>query len=111
MWLTSAFGLRASRSQSPSRLTASTSAASVAPGKATIHQSPENRYLLPIEISVPSDGCVGQADAEERQRRLGDDGQAEIDGQDHQHGADHIGQDMAQHDQRRRQADEPGGLT
>ena len=36
-------GLSASRNQSPSRLTASTSAASVRPGKATIHHSPENR--------------------------------------------------------------------
>ena len=36
-------GLSASRSQSPSRFTASTSAASVRLGKATIHHSPENR--------------------------------------------------------------------
>ena len=36
-------GLSASRSQSPSRFTASTRAASVRLGKATIHHSPENR--------------------------------------------------------------------
>jgi len=37
------FGLSASRSQSPSRLMASTRSASAIPGKATIHHSPENR--------------------------------------------------------------------
>src|SRR6202044_1349155 len=36
-------GLSASRNQSPSRFTASTRAASVRLGKATIHHSPENR--------------------------------------------------------------------
>ena len=36
-------GLRASRNQSPSRLTASTRAASVRLGNVTIHHSPENR--------------------------------------------------------------------
>ena len=53
------FGLSASRSQSPSRLTASTSSASVMPGKIAIHHSPENRKSLPMRISVPSEGCVG----------------------------------------------------
>src|SRR6185312_14876982 len=53
------FGLSASRSQSPSRLTASTRMASVMPGKMVIHHSPENRKSLPMRISVPSDGCVG----------------------------------------------------
>src|SRR5579863_5009542 len=37
------FGFKASRSQSPSRLTDRTSAASAMPGKATIHHSPANR--------------------------------------------------------------------
>src|ERR1041385_1581380 len=52
------FGFSASRSQSPSRFTASTSAASVIPGKIAIHHSPANRYFCPIWISVPSEGCV-----------------------------------------------------
>src|SRR5438876_1110956 len=37
------FGLSASRSQSPSRLTESTRVTSAAPGKTTIHQTPEIR--------------------------------------------------------------------
>src|SRR5690348_10532143 len=52
------FGLRASRSQSPSRLTARTNAASVIPGNTTIHHSPDCRRSLPSRMSVPSDGCV-----------------------------------------------------
>src|SRR5207253_1887368 len=52
------FGFSASRSQSPSRFTASTSAASVMPGKIAIHHSPANRYFCPIWIKVPSEGCV-----------------------------------------------------
>src|SRR4029079_12380712 len=53
------FGFMASRSQSPSRFTAKTKAASVTPGKATIHHSPEKRKSLPMRISVPSRGWVG----------------------------------------------------
>src|SRR5262249_25746333 len=53
------FGLRASRSQSPRRLTASTSAASATPGNSTIQYSPDIRKLLPMRISVPSEGSVG----------------------------------------------------
>src|SRR5207253_1497803 len=53
------FGLSASRSQSPSRLIASTMITSAAPGKIVIHHSPEKRKSLPMRISVPSDGRVG----------------------------------------------------
>src|SRR5439155_8560031 len=53
------FGLSASRSQSPSRLIASTMITSAAPGKIVIHHSPENKKSLPTRISVPSDGRVG----------------------------------------------------
>src|SRR5262245_30771294 len=53
------FGLSASRSQSPRRFTANAKRASVNPGNATIHQEPENRYLLPTWIMVPSEGSVG----------------------------------------------------
>ncbi|MGZ2476315.1 hypothetical protein ACVI1N_004670 [Sinorhizobium medicae] len=53
------FGLRASRSQSPSMLTATTSMQSCRTGKRTIHQEPENRNWLPIRISVPRDGWLG----------------------------------------------------
>src|SRR5690606_5279628 len=53
------FGLSASRSQSPSRLTASTSIASATPGKIAIHHSPEKRKSFPIRIKVPREGCVG----------------------------------------------------
>ena len=52
-------GLSASRSQSPSRLIASTMITSAAPGKTVIHHSPEKRKSLPTRISVPSEGCVG----------------------------------------------------
>src|SRR5258706_3187709 len=52
-------GLKASRSQSPSRLTESTRITSAAPGKTVIHHSPENRKSLPMRISVPSEGWVG----------------------------------------------------
>ena len=51
-------------------------------------------------------GLVGrQADPQKGERRLGDDGKAQIDGEDDQDRADHIGQDMAQHDERGRNAD------
>src|SRR5256886_33250 len=53
------FGFRASRSQSPSRLTDSTSVTGAAPGNTVIHHSPENRKSLPTRISVPSEGRVG----------------------------------------------------
>src|SRR5438105_8538305 len=53
------FGFSASRSQSPSRLIASTMITSAAPGKIVIHHSPENKKSLPTRISVPSDGRVG----------------------------------------------------
>ena len=53
------FGLSASRSQSPRRLTDSTSAPARSPGKIAIHHSPANRKSLPIRIRVPSEGCVG----------------------------------------------------
>src|ERR1700694_5033852 len=52
-------GLSASRSQSPSRLIASTMMTRAAPGKTVIHHSPEKRKSLPTRISVPSEGCVG----------------------------------------------------
>src|SRR3546814_4952241 len=52
------FGFRASRSQSPNRLTASTRMASAAPGKMVIHHEPENRKSLPTLTRVPSDGAV-----------------------------------------------------
>src|SRR5205814_1016380 len=52
-------GFSASRSQSPSRLTLSAISTSAAPGKKTIHHSPENRKSLPMRIIVPSDGEVG----------------------------------------------------
>src|SRR5690606_13293786 len=52
-------GLSASRSQSPSRLTASASRTSVTEGKNRIHHSPENRNCWPMRISVPSEGWVG----------------------------------------------------
>ena len=82
------FGLSASRSQSPSRLTDSTRSTSATPGKTVIHHSPENRNSLPTRISVPSEGCGRRhADAEEGQRRLGDDREAEVDRRDHQHRA------------------------
>src|SRR6185503_12761311 len=52
------FGLSASRSQSPSRLTDSTRVTSASPGNTVIHHSPENRKSLPTRISVPSEGWV-----------------------------------------------------
>ena len=80
------FGLSASRSQSPSRLTDSTSTTSAMPGNTVIHHSPENRKSLPTRISVPSDGLRRRhADAEEGQRRFGDDRGGDMDGGDHQH--------------------------
>src|SRR6266705_2210476 len=53
------FGFRASRSQSPSRLTDSTRVTSATPGNTVIHHSPENRKSLPTRIKVPSEGRVG----------------------------------------------------
>src|SRR3546814_6118536 len=50
------FGFRASRSQSPNRLTASTRMASAAPGKMVIHHEPENRKSLTTQTRVQSDG-------------------------------------------------------
>src|SRR5437763_1740743 len=62
-WLASpgqrSLGLRASRSQSPRRLTDKTIRTRTIDGKRTTHQIPENRYSLPILIRVPRDGCVG----------------------------------------------------
>src|SRR5690606_41784144 len=52
------FGLRASRSQSPSMLTATTRMQSWIEGKSTIHHEPEKRYWLPTRISVPSEGWL-----------------------------------------------------
>ena len=99
--LSAASGLSASRSQSPSRFTASTSAASVTPGKT--RDPPVARLQdLVAEADQRAERGLGrgQADAEERQRRLGDDGEAEIDGGDHQHRAGDVGQHVADHDQR-----------
>src|SRR5690606_15235277 len=53
------FGFSASRSQSPRILTDNTSRDSWIAGNTTIHHRPENRYSLPMRISVPSDGSVG----------------------------------------------------
>src|SRR6266480_3894906 len=53
------FGFRASRSQSPSRLTDSTRVTSATPGNTVIHHSPENRKSLPTRMRVPSEGRVG----------------------------------------------------
>ena len=54
-----------------------------------------------MRISVPSEGCGRRhADAEERQRRLGDDRDGEVDRGDHQHRPQHVGQHVAQHDAR-----------
>src|SRR6266513_2645980 len=53
------FGFRASRSQSPSRLTDSTRVTRATPGNTVIHHSPENRKSLPTRIRVPSEGRVG----------------------------------------------------
>src|SRR6266850_4021478 len=53
------FGFRASRSQSPSKLTDSTRVTSATPGNTVIHHSPENRKSLPTRIRVPSEGRVG----------------------------------------------------
>ena len=50
------------------------------------------------------------ADAEERQRRLGQHRGCQVDRRDDEHGAHHVGQDVAHHDPARRQADDLGGL-
>ena len=50
------FGLKRSRSQSPTTFTASTRITSVAAGSVAIHQMPENTNSLPMRISVPSEG-------------------------------------------------------
>jgi hypothetical protein len=52
-------GLRASRSQSPSRFTDSAIRISMTPGNTAIHHSPDIRKSLPLRISVPSEGWVG----------------------------------------------------
>ena len=95
------FGLSASRSQSPSRLTASTRITSATPGKTVIHHSPENRKSLPI-ADQRAERRLGRrhADAEERQRRLGDDRGRDVDRRQHQHRAQHVGQHVAAHDAR-----------
>ena len=64
-----------------------------------------------MRISVPSEGCGRrQADAEEGQRRLGDDGEREVDRGDHQHRPQHVGQHVPEHDRAGRQADQARGL-
>ena len=50
------FGLKRSRSQSPTTFTASTSSTSSSAGNSAIHQIPEKTNSLPMRISVPSDG-------------------------------------------------------
>ena len=50
------FGLKRSRSQSPTTFTASTSSTSSSAGNSAIHQIPEKTNSLPIRISVPSEG-------------------------------------------------------
>ncbi len=105
------FGLRASRSQSPSRFTASTRAASVIAGK---HGDPPFARLqqLVAETDQRAERRLRrrQADAQKRQRRLGDDGEAQIDGGDHQHRTGDVGQHVTDHDQERRQPDHARGL-
>ena len=100
--LTAASGLRASRSQSPSRLTARTSRLpGVPPGKITIHHSPENRKSWPMSDQRAERGLGRRhADAQEGQRRLGEDGQRQVDGGDHQHRSHDVGQHVAHHDLR-----------
>ena len=105
------FGLRASRSQSPSRLTESTSTASAMPGKMDDPPLAREQEL----VADPDQGAERghgrrHADAEEGQRRLGDDGEAEVDGGDHQHRAHHVGQHVADHDGAR-QADHARACT
>src|SRR5262249_59589246 len=62
------FGLSASRSQSPSRLTESTSVTSAAPGNTVIHHSPERRNSLPTRIRVPREGWVGGTPTPRKER-------------------------------------------
>ena len=104
-------GFSASRSQSPSRLIASTMTISAMPGNRVIHHSPEYRNSLPTRISVPSEGCVGRhADAEEGQRGLDDDRDADVDGRDHEHRPGHVGQHVVQQDGQGTAADDARGL-
>src|SRR3546814_15753206 len=86
------FGFRASRSQSPNRLTASTRMASAAPGKMVIHHEPENRKSLPTLTRVPSDGEVAGTPMPRNDRVDSDDRDGEIDGGDHQPRAYDLGQ-------------------
>ena len=58
-WAHCSLGFRASRSQSPTRLTDSARASSTSEGNSRIHHSPENKKLWPMRISVPSEGWVG----------------------------------------------------
>ena len=44
--------MSASRSQSPSRFTLSAMSTSIRPGNTVIHHSPENRYWLPVLITL-----------------------------------------------------------
>src|SRR5262249_7761517 len=62
------FGLSASRSQSPSRLTESTSTTRAAPGNTVIHHSPERRNSLPTRIRVPREGWVGGTPTPRKER-------------------------------------------
>ena len=98
-------GFSASRSQSPSRLTASTSSASVRLGK--VDDPPfarEQKVLADADQRAERGLGRRQADAEEGQRRLGDDREREIDRGDHQHRPHHVGQDVANEDARVRRA-------
>src|SRR5690606_16181770 len=61
-------GFRASRSQSPSRLTERTSKTRARPGKMVIHHSPEKRKSLPTRMRVPSEGEVGGTPTPRKER-------------------------------------------
>ena len=105
------FGLRASRSQSPRRFTASTSTTRARPGKMVIHHSPEKRKSFPTRMRVPSEGVVGGtptprklsvASVMNRDR--------EVDGGDHQHRTHYVGEDVPEEDGAAPDADDPRGL-
>ena len=53
---TRSLGLKRSRSQSPTMLTARTRITRARAGKRAIHQMPENTNSLPMRMSVPSEG-------------------------------------------------------
>ena len=101
-------GLSASRNQSPSRFTASTSAASVRLGKRDDPPFAREQVVLP-DADQGSERGLGrrQADAEKGERRLGDDREREIDGRDHQDRPHHVGKDMGEEDARVRKPDQP----